>query len=420
MRTLLSLALRSAWNRRFALSLTVVAVALATLMLVGVERLRGDVRAGFMQSVSGTDLIVGPRSSPVQLLLYSVFRVGQATSNVSWRSIEAIGTHPGVAWVVPLSLGDSHRGFAVLGTSAEYFDRFRYGDRLPLAFSDGKPFAGLFEAVVGADVARTLGYRPGDRIALQHGTGDTAIDAHADKPFVVTGVLARTGTPVDRTVHVSLESMEALHLDWQGGAPIPGFSIPAQFATKFDLKPKSVTAALVGLRERGAVFGVQRFVNDYRGEALMGVLPGVALDDLWNILDGTERALLAISTLVAAVSLMGLVATILASLNERRRELAILRSLGAGPRHVLLLLAIEGTGVVLAGVVLGLAALAAAVAALAPVLKAELGVALSATPPDASQLALVAAIVLAGLVASLIPALRAYRLALADGLAPRI
>jgi putative ABC transport system permease protein len=388
-----------------------------------VERLRSDVRENFSQSVSGTDLIVGARTGPMQLLLYAVFRVGGATNNVRLDSLEAIAGHRAVAWMVPLSLGDSHRGFPVLATTPAYFERLRYGDKQPLALAQGRPFSGdlsgLYEVVLGAEVAQRLGYRLGDKLTLSHGGGEMPGAEHADKPFSVVGILQRTGTPVDRTLHISLQAMEAIHLDWVAGVPLPGQRLSAEQARAADLQPKQVTAALVGLKNRAAVFAVQRAVADFEDEPLMAVLPGVALDELWDVVGAGERALLAMSAMVAVVSLAGLVAVVLAGLNERRRELAVLRAVGAAPRHVLLMLASEGAMVTLLGVALGVAAVAAAVVALAPWLQASYGVTLTLSAPAPAQWALLGAVLAAGFLASLVPGWRAYRLSLADGLSPR-
>ena len=242
---------------------------------------------------------------------------------------------------------------------------------------------------------------------------------HADKPFTVVGILARTGTPVDRTVHVGLQAIEAIHLDWAGGAPLPGMRIAPEQARKFDLVPKQVTAALFGLKSRVAVFRVQRFVADYEGEPLMAVLPGVALDELWEVVGVGERALLGMSALVAVVSLAGLVAVVLAGLNERRRELAVLRAVGAGPRHVLLLLALEGALVTLVGALAGALAAALAIALAGPWVQTRFGIALQLSAPTATQWVLLGAVLLAGMLASLVPGWRAYRLSLVDGLSPR-
>jgi putative ABC transport system permease protein len=423
MSAILTVALRSAWNRRGTLSLVVMSVALSTFLLLGVERIRSDVRENFSQSVSGTDLIVGARTGSMQLLLYAVFRVGGATNNVRMDSLREVARHRAVAWMVPLSLGDSHRGFPVLATTTEYFQRFLYGDRQSLALAQGRPFAGtldgLYEAVIGAEVADALGYRLGQHITLSHGSGLIPGAEHADKPFTVVGVLARTGTPVDRTVHISLEAMEAIHLDWVAGMPMPGMKIAPEQARKFDLAPKQVTAALIGLKSRAAVFAVQRSIADYTAEPLMAVLPGVALDELWDVVGVGERALLAMSAMVAFVSLAGLVAVVLAGLNERRRELAVLRAVGAAPRHVMLMLAAEGGAVTMLGVGLGVIATAVVIAAAGPTIQSRFGIGLSLSAPTLSQWGLLAAVVAAGFLASLVPGWRAYRLSLADGLSPR-
>jgi putative ABC transport system permease protein len=352
MKPLFHIALKSAWNRRLTLGLTLLAITLAVTLLLSVERVRQAVRDGFAQSVSGTDLIVGARNSPLQLVLYAVFQVGEASNNVDWKSYQAIAADPAVAWSVPLALGDSHRSFPVLGTTPAYFEHYRYGDRQPLRFTTGQPFSGLFDAVLGAEVAAKLGYQLGERLTLSHGSGPLPGLAHADKPFTVVGILAPTGTPVDRRVHVSLAAIEAIHLDWQGGAPIPGLAIPADVVSKFDLQPKTITAFLLGLHQRSAVFRLQRKIADYRAEPLLAVLPGVALDQLWQTVGVVEKVLLGISWLVFAVGLAGLAAVMLASLNERRRELAVLRSVGAGPRHILFLLMLESLLVTLLGVLL--------------------------------------------------------------------
>ncbi|WP_432730569.1 ABC transporter permease [Variovorax sp. W6] len=420
MKALFSIAWRSAWNRRFTLALTVFSIALSTFLLLGVERIRTELRENFASSVSGTDLIVGARTGSTQLLLYSVFRIGAATNNISWKSVQALSAHPGVDWVVPLSLGDSHRGFAVLATSTDYFAHFRYGDRQTLKLREGKPFSELFDAVVGAEVADKLGYHVGQKITLAHGSGELNVAEHADKPFTVVGVLARTGTPVDRTVHIGLAAMEAIHLEWVGGAPMPGVHISPEQVRKFDLTPKNVTAVLVGLKNRAAVFGVQRWISTYTGEPLMAILPGVALDELWSVIGIGENALLLMSALVALVSLAGLVSVVMAGLNERRRELAVLRAVGAGLRHVLALLALEGAMVTVLGVALGLVMAVLGIALLSPWLQSQFGLTLSLSEPTLNEWLLMASLLVAGWLASLLPGIRAYRLSLADGLSPRI
>ena len=185
--------------------------------------------------------------------------------------------------------------------------------------------------MIGADVAQALGYKVGDPIVVAHGLGSVSFVEHDDKPFRVSGILAKTGTPVDRTVHVSLEAIEAIHVDWQSGAPVPGQSVSADEVRKMDLKPKAITAALVGLKSKLATFKLQRAINDYQEEPLSAIMPGAALQELWGLVGTAETALSAVSAMVVATALLGMVTMILTTLNERRREMAILRSVGARP-----------------------------------------------------------------------------------------
>lgn len=416
---LLRLALASAWNRRFTLTLTVAAIAFSVAMLLGVERVRKAAHESFAHSIAGTDLVVGPRTSPVQLMLYAVFRLGEATSSMKWGTYMDLAQNPEIAWSIPLSIGDSHDGFPVVGTNASYFEHYRYGLSQSLGLAAGRRFEGLFEAVLGAEVAERLQHGLGDAITLSHGTGEFGAE-HADKPFTVVGVLARTGTPVDRSIHVSLEAIEALHLDWQGGMRIPGLKIPAEHARKFDIAPKEITAVLVGLKARSRVFHVQRTINDYAGEPLVAVLPGVALGELWAVVDVVENTLLAISAMIVVIGLSGMVVAVWAGLNERRRELAILRSVGAGPVDVTLLLVLEGLLLTALGVASGYALLTALSLVAAPWMQSRFGIAVPTWPSGGEELALVGLVFAAGVLAALLPALRACRLSLADGLTPRL
>ena len=413
------LALQSLANRALTASLTVLAIAFSVMLLLGVEKVRTGARQSFADTISGTDLIVGARSGAIQLLLYSVFRIGNATNNITWKSYADIAGRPDVAWIVPLSLGDSHHGFRVLATTPDYFKFYKYRHGQALAFADGKPFSDLFDAVVGADVAKALGYHVGDPIIVAHGLGPVSFVEHADKPFRVAGILGKTGTPVDRTVHVGLEAIEAIHVDWQNGIPMPGQSVSADEVRGMHLEPKAVTAALVGLKSKLATFKLQRAINEYRQEPLSAIIPGAALQELWGLVGAAEIALSIISAMVVATALLGMVTMILTTLNERRREMAILRSVGARPATILGLLATEAGFLTLAGVVVGTLLLYAALLLLQPFVDRAYGLHLTVDPPTTREWLTLGTIVLAGFLAGLLPALRAYRLSLADGMTVR-
>ncbi len=416
---LFGLAVKSLLNRRWTAALVVLSIAVSVLLVLGVDRLRNDARSGFAATISGTDLIVGARTGSVQLLLYSVFRIGNATNNIRYRSFQDLSADPRVAWAVPLSLGDSHRGFRVLGTSAGYFEHYAYGEGRKLAIAAGKPFDDMFDVVIGSAVARELGYGIGDRLVVQHGVGVT-MESHDDKPFTVSGILAPTGTPVDRTLHVSLAGIEGMHLGFGPRARASARNITADEARAMDLEPRAITAFLVGLKSRGATFTFQNDVAEYRGEPLMAILPGVALHELWSVMANVETALAAISACVLVSALLGMAAMLLAGLNERRREMAVLRALGAGPRHVLALLMMEAAGLTLAGAALGIAVGAIGYGLAADWLGATYGFHLSPGLPGWREAAILAAMLGSGLLAGLIPAWRAVRQSLADGLVPRV
>ncbi len=418
--TLLRLAVRSAFNRRVNFLLTLLSIALSTCLLLSVQRGQEAIQDSFTRAVSGTDLIVGARTSPLQLMLYTVFRLGDATHEIGWQSYQQIDAHPLVAWSIPLALGDSHRGYPVLGTTGQYFEHFRFGQRQALSFAAGHAFQDLYDVVLGADVAKRLGYALGDRLTLTHGTGSGPGLDHADKPFRVSGILQPTGTPVDRTLHISLEAMQAIHLNWQGGAPIPGINIPADRVRAFDLQPERITGVLLGLKSRAGVFNLQRFINTEIEEPLLAVLPAVALDQLWRLLDVVHRTLQALSVLVLVLALCGLIIALMASLEQRRRELAILRAVGARPLDLLLLLVLEGGLLSSAGAVLGWLLLMAGSALSAPMLQTHWGIVWPVARLSLAEIQLLVLVAAIGPLTALLPAWRASRRALASGLTMRV
>jgi len=415
---ILRLAFGSLIARALTVGMTILAIALSVALFLGVEKVRTGAKASFADTISGTDLIVGARSGSVQLLLYSVFRIGNATNNLTWQSYQDIAARPEVDWIVPISLGDSHRQFRVMGTTPAFFDRYKYRSGQSLAIRDGAIMADLFDTVIGADVATTLGYDIGDPIVVAHGLA--SFSEHEDQPFRVSGILENTGTPVDRTVIVSLRAIEAIHVDWQSGAQIPGQSTPADVIRQMPLKAKAVTAALIGVKSRLQVFRLQRSINEYPQEPLLAILPGVALQELWQIVGIAETALIAVSAMVVVTALIGMMATIFSSLNERRREMAIFRAMGARPRVILGLLVLEATMMAAIGAVLGLALLYVGLFIGQPLIDSAFGLWLPIETPTLRELWALLGVVAAGAIVSMVPALRAYRMSLADGMTVRI
>lgn len=417
---MIRLAFASLRSRRLSVALTLLVITLSVCLLLGVERIRTQAHSGFASTVSGTDLIVGARSGPVNLLLYSIFHIGDATNNVSWQSYQELSNLKDVKWAVPLSLGDSYRGFRVVGTTGGFFDHYHYGAGHALTLENGQRFGDLYDAVIGAEVAKRLKHKVGDRIVLAHGTGRVTLADHGDKPFRVVGILKRTGTPVDSSVLVSLQAIEAIHLDWQSGVHIKGAAISAEDARHYELTPSSITAFMVGLRSRISTFGVQRQINEYSEEPMLAVMPGVALQQLWATLGTAESALRLISALVVVLGLTSLVALLVATLQERRREMAVLRSLGARPSYIARLLVFEATTVTTAACLMAATILAGASLLSRSWLLETFGLSIEQILPSWSEWLWMGGVVIAGALAGLVPALLAYRRTLSDGLSPQI
>ena len=415
---ILRLALASLAARALTVAMTIIAIALSVALFLGVEKVRTGAKASFADTISGTDLIVGARSGSVQLLLYSVFRIGNATNNLTWKSYQDIAARTEVDWIVPISLGDSHRQFRVMGTTPAFFDHYKYRSGKSLAMRDGAIISDLFDAVIGADVATTLGYNIGDPIVVAHGLA--SFIEHKDQPFRVSGILEKTGTPVDRTVIVSVQAIEAIHVDWQTGAQRPGQATPADVIRQMELEPQAITAALVGVKSRLRVFGLQRSINEYTQEPLLAILPGVALQELWQIVGIAETALIGVSIMVVVTALIGMMATIFSSLNERRREMAIFRAMGARPRVVLGLLVLEAVLMAALGAILGLALLYVGLFVGQPLIDSAFGLWLPIEAPTLRELWAMFGVIVAGAIVSMVPAFRAYRMSLADGMMVRI
>ena len=436
-----SLAFKSLRNRKETVGLTILSIALSVTLLLGVERIRHEAQTSFTNTISGTDLIAGARTSPVQLLLSSVFGLSNATNNIAWESYEAIASHPGIAWTIPISLGDTHAGYRVLGTTGAFLDHFRYGRKQALRMQAGGWFASDAGSVLGAEVAEKLGYRVGADIMVAHGAGDISFIKHDAHPFHVAGILARTGTPLDRTVFVSLSGIDTIHAGMDptndhGHDPLAdhadfnhhdseevqthGHQNAVATDSHHEDEPTAITAFYISLNSRSAALAIQRLVNEYKGEPLTAILPAVALQELWGIVGIVEKALLAVSVFVVVVGLTGMLVAIMTSLNERRREMAILRSVGARPLQVVSLIVGEAGFVTLIGIMTGIGLLYGLLVLGQPLIASRFGLFIAVKGPSLYELALLGIVCLSGLLIGFIPGIRIYHFSLADGMTVRI
>ena len=415
---LLKLTLNSLYARFLTVCMTVFAISLSLMLYMSVEKLRTSAYTSFTDTISQTDLIIGSRASSVQLLLYSVFRIGNATNNITWESYLDIIDRDEVDWAVPISLGDSHKGFRVMGTNKEFFNRYKFRGGQPIEIEKGFLFEDLYDVVLGSGVAEKLGYDISTPLIVSHGL--ESFTKHDDQPFRVSGILKKTGTPVDNTVIVSLAAIEAIHVDWSTGAKIPGQQTPIEEIRQMDLTPKNITAALIGVKSKLTIFYLQRWINDYPEEALTAILPGAALQELWRVVGVVENLLLGISVVVIFTTLIGMTAIIFSSLNERRREMAIWRAMGATPRTIIGLLMLEAFFISILSIILSTVLLFFSLAILQPWIDNNYGILVSVEMLSIKDMYVFIMFIIAAMVVSLLPAARAYWFSINDGMTIKI
>ena len=418
---LFSLAWRSLRNRPVTSILTVAAVALSITLLLGVEQARRGMRESFTGTIKGTDLVVGARGGTLQLLLGAVFGIGSPTGSVPYSVYEQWAKHPAIKWTVPLAIGDSHRGFRVIGTTPDLFTHWRYRSAGTLSFAQGTAIASPSDVVLGSEVAERLGYALGTKVTVGHGLNAVAgLGDHASHPFTVVGILKQTFTPLDRALFVTLDGIEAMH---GAEAPVmPGASAPPNVApvNVFEDQPKALSAFLVGTKTRFETLRLQREINQFKAEPLTAVIPGVTLAELWRTLGAVEGGLRLVGALTIIVGLIGMLVALYSSLEARRREMAVLRAVGARPAMIVSLLVFESGLLTLLGCALGVALTLGGFALAQGFIESNTGVHIAVQAPGALEWIYIGVVMAAGILVGLVPAWRAYRSSLADGLSPRL
>ena len=404
----LKIVLKSLQDRKGSVLLTLMAMTISIFVILGVEHIRQQTKKSFESTLSDTDLVIGSRSGSLNLLLYSVFRIGSPTNNINWNSFKTISRDSKVEWAIPLSLGDSHKGFPVLGTNSDYFKYFRYGQKKTLEFKAGKPFEQIFDVVIGSEIAKQLKYNIGDKIILSHGIHKQSLQQHDEYPFQIVGILKPTGTPVDRTVHIQLEGMEVIHVGWQNGVQVFKNKISKEFLNS-GIEPKSITAILVGLKSKLATFSFQRTINNFADEPLLAILPGVALSELWQMMSLLEKSLLLVASLVFVSACFGVSAVLLNSIRERKEEIRLLRIIGASPPFIFALIETETLVITLTATVLATILLTATLIGAEGYIVGNYGIQISQFMELTSYLWVVAIVLTLTLIAGLVPGWAAYQ-----------
>lgn len=389
---LLALAWRYLWARPLATVLHLVLLTLGLASVTFVLLVTEQVRRSFERDLAGVDLVVGAKGSPMQLILSGVFHIDAPTGNIKLADLQALAARPQVAQVIPLSLGDSFRGFRIVGTTPEWLQHYR------LATVEGRAWAAPMETLLGARAARDLGLRPGDRFVGGHGLGAGG-RTHGDTPYVVTGLLGPCGCVADRLILTATESVWQVHEEH-------GADEHAEEAER------EVTMGLVRYRTPLAAVSLPRFVNSETN--MQAAAPAVELTRLLRMLGVGSEVLQGVGAVLLLTAALSVFIALWSAVRERRADLAMLRMLGASPAKLAALLLAEALWLALLASLLGLG--------LGHLLAAATGAALAAQqslPVTGAiwlpQEAWVPAVALATAgAAALIPAISAYRVDVAQ------
>ncbi len=416
---LLNIALKSLLNRKTPFILSIISISLSIILFLGVNRIKEGTKESFANTVSQADLIIGARGSGLQLLLYTIFHLGNATNNISWSSYETIKNNPMIDWVIPFSMGDSYRGYRVIATNENFFKHYRFLGERKIELTAGKIPNDIFEVALGAHIAQQQKLKVGDKITLSHGLSQQTIFQHTDMPFVVSAIINETNTPVDRALYITLEGMEAIHIDWQDGIPNQKEHSTTSLK-KEDIRISSLTSILARADNRINTLALMRDINEFKKEPLMAVIPGSVLNQLWETVSYVEAAFEVILIFVILIGILGMMISIYTSLDSRRRELAILRAIGASHKSIIFLLVLESFLTCSLGCLLGYCVNFFSIKIINPFIIKEFGIIIQQNSIQKFELFYLLIIILFASIIGLIPALKAYKNSLTDGLSIRI
>ena len=399
--TTLSLAWRYLWSRPLGAALNLLLLSLGLASITFLLLLGHQLQRAFERDLAGIDLVVGAKGSPLQLILSGVLHLDVPTGNVPLQAVQALEQNPLVASVIPISLGDSFRGFRIVGTSHAYPAHYQ------ASLAQGSLWQAPMQAVLGASAARALGLQVGSSFVGSHGLGAGG-HTHGDLPYTVTGILAPTGSVLDRLILTDTASVWKVH----------------ESATALDAddqkileQERELTLALLRYRSPLAAVSLPRFINSTT--EMQAAAPALEISRLLRMLGvGTEvlQALAGVLLLTAALSVF---LALWSAVRERRADLALLRMLGAPPRRVAALLLTEAIWLGLLAAVMGVALGQGLTVLLGRLLALDQSLLIGGLAWPPALLWVPALALSVSLVAALLPTLGAYRVSVQELLQPR-
>lgn len=391
-------------QRWLATILTMMLVAIGVALVHAILTIKSEVQAGFNRGVAGKiHVIVGPKGSPMQLVLNSLFHVSKPVGNLNYSYYEKeIKNHGKVKLAIPIAVGDNYMGFHIVGTVPELLTELELANAERFAFAKGRAFNKQWEAVLGSEVARVTGLKVGDHFHAEHGMTESHFEEniHKEGHYDVVGVLEPTGTPHDRALYCDLDSVYDLHENLKNTSEAK----------------KPISAILVVCHSDNWIGPFAYEINN--GKDAMAALPSSEIRDLMKIVGNVDQVLVAISWLVLFAAGVSILVSIYNSMNDRRREIAIVRALGAPAAVVFQIIVIEAATICLIGGLAGLLVSHGSIYFGRGIVQAATGVPIGAGTLGLQDLGLLGGAVAIGICSSLIPAVSAYKTDIATNIRP--
>lgn len=423
---LFQIVLKNIKQRKLSAVLTIISTLLGVALVIAILVIKQESEDAFNQTATGYELIVGPKGSPLQVTLNTIYHIGLPVNNMPYKTYELISKDKRVKLAIPYVMGDNYKNFRIIGTSEKIFTEFEYQKGKRYSFQTGRQFKNENEAVIGSDVAEKTGMKIGDTFIGSHGVeAYEYAEEHDEHKFIVMGILNKTFTPNDKVIFIPMESVWDLHYHGQENIADTIHSHhdhahdnEHEHEHTIPEERKTVTSILVSLKSPVYFDLLRRQINDDKFEGInaQAIIPVLEIMQLFEIIGNINSVLLIVAYLVIFVAVISILVSIYNTINERKRDIAIMRALGASRGIIFGIIILEGLFISTIGAVLGVFTGHFAVYIFSPLISAKTGILITGLTFNIFELYLVLGTIILSMLVSILPAVKAYRTDVAKNL----
>lgn len=420
---LFQIVLKNIKQRKLSAALTIISTLLGVALVIAILVIKQESEDAFNQTATGYELIVGPKGSPLQVTLNTIYHIGLPVNNMPYRTYDLISKDRRVKLAIPYVMGDNYKNFRIIGTSEKFFTEFEYQKGKRYSFQTGRQFENENEAVIGNDVAEKTGMKIGDTFIGSHGVeAYEYAEEHDEHKFTVTGILNKTFTPNDKVIFIPMESVWEMHYHGEEESTIDtihsGHEHGEVHKHEFPEERKTITSILVSLKSPVYFDLLRRQINDDKFEGInaQAIIPVLEIMQLFEIIGNINSVLLIVAYMVIIVAVISILVSIYNTINERKRDIAIMRALGASRGKIFGMIILEGLFISFIGAILGVFAGHLAVYVFSPLISAKTGILITGLTFNIFELYLVLGTIILSVLVSILPAVKAYRTDVAKNL----